>query len=60
VYVIDQGLLWHRAARYSAHPQALLAFLTALEDTQKEIPLSEDAEKAAQAINVYSQPANGM
>jgi hypothetical protein len=40
--------------------KALLAFLTALEDTQKEIPLSEDAEEAAQAINVYSRPADGI
>jgi len=39
--------------------EALLAFLTALEDAQKEIPLSEDAEEAARAIDVYSRPADG-
>ena len=39
--------------------EALLAFLTALEDAQKEIPLSEDAEEAARAIDMYSRPADG-
>jgi len=40
--------------------EALLAFLTALEDAQQEIPLSEDAEEAARAIDVYSRPADAM
>jgi hypothetical protein len=40
--------------------KVLLTFLTTLEDAQKEILLSEDVEEAAQAINVYSQPADGM
>jgi len=40
--------------------EALLAFLTALEDAQKEVSLSDDAEEAARAIDVYSRPADGM
>jgi hypothetical protein len=39
--------------------EALLAFLTALEDTQRGITVSDDAE-AAQAIDVYGCPADGM
>ena len=39
--------------------EALLVFLTALEDAQKEIPPSDDAEDIAQAVDVYSQPADG-
>lgn len=39
--------------------EALLAFLTALEDAQKEIVLSDDAGDAARAADVYSGPADG-
>jgi Nucleoporin protein Ndc1-Nup len=39
--------------------EALLAFLTALEDVQREIAVSDDAE-AAQATDVYGRPADGM
>lgn len=39
--------------------EALLVFLTALEDAQKEIASSDDAEDAARAIDVYSRPADG-
>ena len=39
--------------------EALLVFLTALEDVQKEIPTSDDAEDAARAVDVYSRPADG-
>jgi nucleoporin NDC1 len=39
--------------------EALLAFLTALEDAQKEIPPSDDAEEAARVTDVYSRPADG-
>lgn len=40
--------------------EALLAFLTALEDAQKEISLSDDTEEASRAIDVYSRSADGM
>jgi Nucleoporin protein Ndc1-Nup len=40
--------------------EALLAFLTALEDVQREIAVSDDAEEAARAIDVYSRPTDGM
>lgn len=40
--------------------EALLAFLTALEDAQKEVSLSDDAEEASRAVDVYSRPADGM
>lgn len=39
--------------------EALLVFLTALEDVQKEIPTSDDAEDATRAVDVYSRPADG-
>jgi Nucleoporin protein Ndc1-Nup len=39
--------------------EALLAFLTALEDAQKEIGVSDDAEDTARAVDVYSRPADG-
>lgn len=39
--------------------EVLLAFLTALEDAQKEIPSSDDAEETARANDVYSRPADG-
>jgi hypothetical protein len=39
--------------------EALLVFLTALEDVQKDIPSSDDNEDAAQAVDVYSRPADG-
>jgi hypothetical protein len=39
--------------------EVLLAFLTALEDAQKEIPSSDDAEEIARANDVYSRPADG-
>lgn len=39
--------------------EALLAFLTALEDAQKEVSLSDDAEEASRAIDVYGRPADG-
>jgi len=40
--------------------EALLAFLTALEDAQKEIVSSDDAGDAARAVDVYSGPADAM
>jgi len=40
--------------------EALLVFLTALEDAQKEIASPDDAEDAARAVDVYSGPADGM
>ncbi|KAI0002445.1 nucleoporin protein Ndc1-Nup [Russula compacta] len=40
--------------------EALLVFLTAIEDAQKEVALSDDAEDAARAIDVYSRPADAM
>ena len=40
--------------------EALLAFLTALEDAQREIVVSDDAEEAARAIDVYGRAADGM
>ena len=40
--------------------EALLAFLIALEDAQKEISLSDDTEEASRAIDVYSRSADGM
>ena len=39
--------------------EALLVFLTAVEDAQKEVALSDDVEDAARAIDVYSRPADG-
>jgi hypothetical protein len=39
--------------------EALLVFLTALEEAQKDIALSDDAEDAARASDVYSRPADG-
>jgi hypothetical protein len=39
---------------------ALLVFLTALEDAQREIVISDDAEEAVRAIDVYGRPADGM
>lgn len=39
--------------------EALLVFLTALEDAQKDIAISDDAEDAARAVDVYSRPADG-
>lgn len=38
--------------------EALLLFLTALEEAQKEIAVSDDAEEAARAFDVYSLPAD--
>jgi len=38
--------------------EALLLFLTALEEAQKEIVVSDDAEEAARAFDVYSLPAD--
>ena len=40
--------------------EALLLFLTALEEVQKEIVLADDAEEAARAFDVYSLPTDGM
>ena len=40
--------------------EALLVFLTALEDAQKEIASPDDADDAARAVDVYSGPADGM
>ncbi|KAI0254464.1 nucleoporin protein Ndc1-Nup [Lactifluus subvellereus] len=40
--------------------EALLAFLTALEEAQREIAVSDDAEEAARAIDVYGRPADAM
>jgi hypothetical protein len=40
--------------------EALLVFLTALEDAQKEIASSDDADDAARAVDVYSGAADGM
>jgi len=40
--------------------EALLLFLTALEEAQKEIVASDDAEEAARAFDVYSLPADGV
>ena len=39
--------------------EALLVFLTAIEDAQKEIASPDDADDAAQAVDVYSKPADG-
>jgi Nucleoporin protein Ndc1-Nup len=39
--------------------EALLVFLTALEDAQKDIAISDDTEDAARAVDVYSRPADG-
>jgi len=39
--------------------EALLAFLTALEDAQREIAPSDDAEDTARAVDLYSRPADG-
>lgn len=39
--------------------EALLLFLTALEEAQKEIAVADDAEEAARAFDVYSLPADG-
>ena len=39
--------------------EALLVFLTALEDAQKEVALSDDAEDAARAVDAYTRPADG-
>lgn len=39
--------------------EALLAFLIALEDAQKEIPSSDDAEEIARANDVYGRLADG-
>ncbi|KAN0130179.1 Nucleoporin protein Ndc1-Nup [Lactarius tabidus] len=38
--------------------EALLLFLTALEEAQKEIAVPDDAEEAARAFDVYSLPAD--
>ncbi len=40
--------------------EALLVFLMALEDAQKEIASPDDAEDAARAADVYSGPVDGM
>ena len=40
--------------------EALLVFLTALEDAQKEIKSPDDADDAARAVDVYSGAADGM
>jgi Nucleoporin protein Ndc1-Nup len=40
--------------------EALLAFLTALEDAQREIAVSDDTEEAARAIDMYGRPADGV
>ncbi len=40
--------------------EALLLFLTALEEAQREIVVSDDADEAARAFDVYSLPADGM
>jgi nucleoporin NDC1 len=39
--------------------ESLLAFLTALEDAQKEIQASDDAEETARANDVYTRPVGG-
>jgi hypothetical protein len=39
--------------------EALLVFLTALEEAQNGVESSDDAEEAARAIDVYSRPADG-
>ena len=40
--------------------EALFMFLTALEDARREIVISDDAEEAARAIDVYGRSADGM
>ncbi|KAI0277030.1 nucleoporin protein Ndc1-Nup [Russula aff. rugulosa BPL654] len=40
--------------------EALLVFLTALEDAQKEIASPDDADDAARAVDVYSGAADAM
>ena len=40
--------------------EALLVFLTALEDAQKEIASPDDADDAARAADVYGGAADGM
>ena len=40
--------------------EALLLFLTALEEAQKDITAPDDAEEAARAFDVYSLPADGV
>ena len=40
--------------------EALLLFLTALEEAQKDIAAPDDAEEAARAFDVYSLPADGV
>ena len=40
--------------------EALLVFLTALEDAQKEIASPDDADDATRAVDVYSGAADGM
>jgi len=40
--------------------EALLVFLTAVEDAQKEIVSPDDTDDAARAVDVYSGPADGM
>jgi len=40
--------------------EALLVFLMALEDAQKEIASPDDADDAARAVDVYSGAADGM
>ena len=40
--------------------EALFVFLTALEDAQREIVISDDAEEAARAIDVYGRSVDGM
>jgi len=39
--------------------EALLVFLMAVEDAQKEIGSPDDADDAARAVDVYSGPADG-
>jgi nucleoporin NDC1 len=40
--------------------EAVLVFLTALEDAQKEIASPDDADDAARAVDVYSGAADGV
>jgi hypothetical protein len=40
--------------------EALVAFITALEDVQREIVISDDGDEAARVIDVYGRPADGM
>ncbi|KAI0300488.1 nucleoporin protein Ndc1-Nup [Multifurca ochricompacta] len=40
--------------------EALLTFLDALEDAQREVAVSDDAEEASRAIDIYCRPADAM